>query len=79
MKWIDSLLENLRKLPENIIDNLTKAVQQLSKKYETTFFDIEREIEETERELSDMTDELTGDEFDMKGLSELKALLMGGE
>ena len=51
MKWIDSLLENLRKLPENIIDNLTKAVQQLSKKYETTFFDIEREIEETEREL----------------------------
>lgn len=79
MKWIDSLLENLRKLPENIIDNLTKAVQQLSKKYETTFFDIEREIEETERELSDMIDELTGDEFDMKGLSELKALLMGGE
>ena len=79
MKWIDSLLENLRKLPENIIDNLTKAVQQLSKKYETTFFDIEREIEETERELSDMTDELTGDEFDMKGLSELKAFLMGGE
>ena len=79
MKWIDSLLENLRKLPENTIDNLTKAVQQLSKKYETTFFDIEREIEETERELSDMTDELTGDEFDMKGLSELKALLMGGE
>lgn len=79
MKWIDSLLGNLRKLPENIIDNLTKAVQQLSKKYETTFFDIEREIEETERELSDMIDELTGDEFDMKGLSELKALLMGGE
>ncbi len=79
MKWIDSLLENLRKLPENIIDNLIKAVQQLSKKYETTFFDIELEIEETERELSDMTDELTGDEFDMKGLSELKALLMGGE
>ena len=79
IKWIDSLLENLRKLPENIIDNLTKAVQQLSKKYETTFFDIEREIEETERELSDMIDELTGDEFDMKGLSELKALLMGGE
>lgn len=79
MKWIDSLLENLRKLPENIIDNLTKAVQQLSKKYETTFFDIEREIEETERELSDMIDELTGDEFDMKGLSELKALFMGGE
>ena len=77
MKWIDSLLENLRKLPENIIDNLTKAVQQLSKKYETTFFDIEREIEETERELSDMTDELTGDEFDMKGLSSRDLQMIG--
>ena len=38
---------------------------------------MEDEIKNVENELANMIDELTGDEFDMKGLSELKSLLSG--
>lgn len=40
--------------------------------------DIENEIHETEKQLVKMIDELDGSEYDLKGLGELKALLMGG-
>ena len=77
MKWIDSLVNNLYKLPENIVDKLVKEITSLQDKYSTTYSDVEKEIIETEKELCSMIDELVGGEFDMKGLSELKALLMG--
>ena len=38
---------------------------------------IEKEIKETEIKLASMIDELEGNEYDMKGLSEFKALLLG--
>ena len=47
------------------------------KQYETTYLDIESEIKETENKLTLMIDELDGDEFDLKGLSEFKSLLLG--
>lgn len=76
-KWIDSLIDNLFKLPVEIVDELIKSVEALKKKYETTYFDIEKEIKETEASLCSMIDDLVGDEYDMKGLSELKSLLSG--
>ena len=77
-KWIKPLISDLHNLPEQIVADLVKKVQSLADKYSTTLHDIEEEIEETERELIRMTDELTGNEFDMIGLASLKALL-GGE
>ena len=47
-------------------------------KYATTFFDIEEEIKSTEKELCSMIDDLVGNDYDMQGLREFKALL-GGE
>lgn len=76
-KWIDSLIDNLFKLPVEIVDELIKSVEALQKKYEATYFDIEKEIKETEASLCSMIDDLVGDEYDMKGLSELKSLLSG--
>lgn len=76
-KWINSLIDNLFKLPVEIVDELIKSVEALQKKYETTYFDIEKEIKETEASLCSMIDDLVGDEYDMKGLSELKSLLSG--
>ena len=77
-KWIKPLISDLHNLPEQIVADFVKKVQSLADKYSTTLHDIEEEIEETERELIRMTDELTGNEFDMMGLASLKALL-GGE
>lgn len=76
-KWIEPLMGSLLKLPALAVDVLIAKIQSLQKKYETTYFDLEREIKETEKQLASMIDELEGDEFDMKGLSEFKSLLLG--
>lgn len=76
-KWIQKITDSLNKLPDNIINKLIDTIQAIFKKYETTYLDIESEIKETENKLTLMIDELDGDEFDLKGLSEFKSLLLG--
>lgn len=76
-KWINTLVDSLNKLPEVIISSFVKSVEHLCKKYETTYGQIEKEIEETEASLIEMIDELEGDTYDMLGLTELKELLDG--
>ena len=70
-------MDNLYGLPDSIVDNLINKIQSLSRKYETTYNELETQINETERQLCSMIDDLEGDEFDMKGLSALQALLQG--
>ncbi len=76
-KWISPLVENLMKLPDNVVNELVSKIDTLAKKYETTFAEIETQIAETEATLSAMIDELEGNEFDMLGLAEFKKLLGG--
>lgn len=76
-KWIGNLLESINKLPDTFVDNLVSKIQALVSKYKTTYFELEKEIKETEKKLASMIDELEGNEYDMKGLSEFKALLLG--
>lgn len=77
-KWINPLIQNLMQLPDRIVSELVDKLKALAKKYETTFAEVESQIEETEKELSLMIDELEAGEFDMQGLYEFKKLL-GGE
>jgi len=77
-KWIHPLIKNLMQLPDRIVSELVDKLKALAKKYETTFAEIESQIEETEKELSLMIDDLEAGEFDMRGLYEFKKLL-GGE
>lgn len=77
-KWLTPLMDNLLKLPETIVNTLITKIEALAKKYETTFDRVEEEIAHTEAALSAMIDNLTGSEFDMAGLAELKKLLGGG-
>lgn len=76
-KWVKVLVNNLNNLPKEIINNFIKNINKISNKYETTLINLEDEIKSVENELANMIEELTGDEFDMKGLSELKSLLSG--
>lgn len=76
-KWIERLIVNLNKLPDHVVDELVGKIQKLQSKYAETYFEIEKEIKETEKVLCSMIDELDGNEFDKKGLSEFKSLLMG--
>lgn len=76
-KWVKELIENINKLPEEIIAEFTKDIEKTIKKYDTTLIDLENEIKGSEKELATMINELTGNEFDIQGLNELK-LLLGG-
>lgn len=76
-KWIETLAANLEQLPYEIIQNLTSKVLYLSKKYVVTYSDIENQIRETEKQLVPLIEELEGNEYDMKGLEQLKKLLGG--
>lgn len=76
-KWIAPLVYGLCKLPESIIDDFVSKLEKLTDKYSTTFSEVENQIIETEKELSGMIDMLTGDEYDMLGLAELKKMLGG--
>ena len=78
LKWIDPIISGLFALPKKIENELVAKLEALAKKYETTFFEVEEQIRETETSLCAMLDELTGNEFDMKGIAEFKKLL-GGE
>ena len=78
-KWINNLMDKINNLPNNVINNLVSKIQELNKKYETTYFALENEINKTEHELASMIDDLVGNDFDMKGLSEFKSLLLGDD
>jgi len=75
LKWINSLLTELYKMPEVLINELTTKVQALADKYATTYAKVIAEIQETESSLTTLMDELTGNEFDLQGLNEFQTLL----
>jgi type I restriction enzyme M protein len=77
LKWITPLIDSLDKLPKTTLQQLEDKVQALSEKYSTTFADITEEIKQVSNTLSLQIDQLTGNEFDMKGLEEFKTILNG--
>lgn len=76
-KWITPLVDSLSGLPTAVINNFVAKLVALTKKYETTFAEVDRQISETEASLANLLGELTGNEFDMQGINELKKLLGG--
>ena len=77
-KWVDPLVSSIGTLPDEMIDSFISALEALNKKYALTFSDIETQIQETEKELTEMLKQLVGSEFDMQGIAELQKML-GGE
>lgn len=77
-KWIKPLVYRFEKLPDRVINQLNDLVKALGEKYLTTYSDIDSQIQEAEASLAAMLGELTGNEFDLAGLNELRSLL-GGE
>ncbi|QTL97473.1 type I restriction-modification system subunit M [Iocasia frigidifontis] len=77
LKWIEPLVNSLLELPNKLIDDIAESLSNLNKKYEDTLIDIEDKIDSSSRKLNTYLNELTGSEFDIKGLSEFKKLLSG--
>ena len=76
-KWVTPLVAELSSLHESLITDFISKLEKLAAKYRTTISEVENQIEETEKELSEMLDMLTGDKYDMQGLAELKKMLGG--
>lgn len=76
-KWIHPIIKELDKLINDVIVDFSKNIEKLAKKYEQTLRNIDEEIVKTEKELAVMIDNLTGSEYDMKGLEDFKSLFNG--
>ena len=77
-KWNRPVEDGIAALSRAEIDGLVDGVRDLSKKYETTFAEVDEQIRKEESHLSQMLGQLTGNECDMAGIHELMDLL-GGE
>lgn len=77
LKWIPPLLDSMAGLPSAVIADFIARLLALAGKYETTFTEVDSQIAEAESSLVSLLDELTGNEFDMQGIQELKSLLGG--
>lgn len=78
-KWIVPLVDSLYAMPKTVINELVTKIKALADKYAITYEAVQTEIKQTEEALCGLIDQLEGNEFDMKGLSEFKSLLMGDE
>lgn len=74
-KWITPFHDELHHLPDQQIDGLIRKLEALVQKYQITYADNAREIKHAEAALAGMIEELEANEFDLKGLVELKTLL----
>lgn len=74
-KWIAPLVQDIEKMTDDILGDFIKKVSMLADKYESTFADIESEIESTSMEFSSMIDQLVGNDHEMQGLKELQKIL----
>ena len=57
------------------LEDFGKKLEALIQKYSITLSDLGEQIQQTEKELQGMLDDLTGSEFDEKGIAEFKKLL----
>lgn len=74
-KWIFPFFHELYQIPEVVLNQFENKMQALSTKYETTLLDIEIEIQNTEKSLAKMLNQLTGSESNLQGIQILKDLL----
>ena len=74
-KWILPLCTSLNEMPGKVVDDFVSSLTRMTEKYSETLSSIGNEIKQTQKELFELMDELTGSKFDMKGLENLKGIL----
>lgn len=74
-KWILPLVEALNEMPGSVVADFIEEITKLTQKYAVTLTSLNKQIETTQNELFSLMEELTGNDFDIKGLETLKNLL----
>ena len=76
-KWFVPLNAAMCRLPENMLAQFSQKLTALSEKYADTYQHISERKQESAAALAQMMDELTGSEFDLKGIAAWQAILRG--
>ena len=79
IKWIVPVAEAIKLLPNSIVSALINKVSALTKKYSVSLVYFDGEISKSSSDLVTLLDELEGEEFDMKGIKQLRKMLEGAE
>lgn len=74
LKWVLPIVNSMNNLPGDIINDLTTKINNLFIKYRTTFVDVSSKINQIEKKLRGLLENLEGNEFDIEGLSAFNKL-----
>ena len=69
-KWINPVCDGINGALSAIFSALEKSVMALEAKYALPYNEVERNIANSQEELSKLINQLTGDKFAIKGLQE---------
>jgi type I restriction enzyme M protein len=71
MKWIDPVCSGINSTFSDVLSNLESSVLSISEKYSLSYRQINSEVALANKELIELVEQLTGDEFAIEGLTEL--------
>lgn len=74
-KWIEPLNQAMHRLPEALLADFSQKLTALCSKYADTYQDINTRKQHSAEQLSQMMNELTGDDFDLQGIKAWQAVL----
>lgn len=75
LKWIAPLCTSLRAMPDYIAKSFVDEIINLTNKYAIPYATLGKQILEVKKQICAMIDDLTGDDYAMQGLQELKEQL----
>ena len=70
-KWIDPIIKGFDETFAEVLSTFENKVRELSRKYAISYKQLNEDLEKSQKELSGLIGELTGDEFTIFGLNEL--------
>lgn len=70
-KWIDPVCEGINMTLTTILNDMEKRITTLAHKYEVSYNNLEQQLAESQKELSGLIADLTGDDFALQGLRQL--------
>ena len=74
-KWIAPILNEITNITTNLVGSFVSQLEGITKKYANPVIDLDKELLQTENNLAEMLSDLTGDDFDMKAILELKKMM----
>ena len=71
MKWIEPVWDGINQTLSDELDKMEKGITALASKYAVSYNDLKQQLVEAQQDLSGLIDDLTGDEFAIRGLQNL--------